>query len=139
MKDKVLDFLKTKELMVISSINNQGNPQSAVVGFTEMHDLSIIFATSNSTRKYSNILSNPNVSLVIGWDLEEKKTVQYEGTAKKVSAEELNSIKQLHTTKSSKRKKYADNPQNIYFKITPKWIRYSNLAKSPEEIFTITF
>lgn len=138
-KKKTLEFLKKKQLMVISTINSEGNSQSAVVGFTETSDLEIIFGTSNETRKYSNLQKNKNISLVIGWDLEEKITVQYEGVAREMNGAEFEKCKKLHILKNPKREKHSNNFRERFFKITPKWIRYSDLSKNPEEIFEIEF
>lgn len=135
----ILEFIKKKQLMVISTINREGNSQSAVVGFSETPELEIIFGTSCETRKYSNLQTNKNVSLVIGWDLEEKITVQYEGVVKEAVGEEIKICKSLHINKNPKREKHSNHPKERFFKIKPRWIRYSNLSKSPEEIFEIDF
>ncbi|MCL5970036.1 MAG: hypothetical protein M1450_00840 [Patescibacteria group bacterium] len=36
-------------------------------------------------------------------------------------------------------KKWEKEKGIIYFKVIPKWIRYSNLNKSPWEVFEIEF
>ena len=139
MRKKILDFLKRNHLMVISTINLEGEPQSAVVGFTELHSLEIIFGTHNTTRKYGNLQKNKHVSLVIGWDFEEKITVQYEGIAKEIIGDEMKKYQKLHIEKRPKREKHVNDSKERVFKIEPKWIRYSDLSKDPLEIFEIDF
>ncbi len=138
-EQKILDFLKRHHLMVISTINSKGEPQSAVVGFTERPNLEIIFGTYNATRKYKNLQENSKISLVIGWDSEEKITIQYEGIAKEAKQDDSKEYQQLHIEKRPKRGKHVHDPRERVFRTKPTWIRYSDLSKDPEEIIEITF
>lgn len=135
---KILNFLKRKELMVISTINENGSPESAVVGFSETPEFEIIFGTFNDTRKYRNLKVNKKVSVVFGWELEEKITVQYEGEAEELSGSEMERCRSLHIAKNPKREKHAFHEKERIFKIKPKWIRYSKL-EGEEEIFEVDF
>jgi len=137
---RMINFLKREHLMVISTINKEGAPESAVVGYTETPNLEIIFCTFNTTRKYANLKKNPHVSLVIGWDVDEKITIQYEGVAEEViDTNELDKHKKLHIAKRPKREKHVYDSRERCFKVKPKWIRYSHLSKDPEEIFELRF
>lgn len=133
---KVLDILKNTRLGVISTIHSNNTPESAVVAVTETQNLEIVFATLDITRKYKNILSNTNVSFVIGWD--NWITVQIEGVANITKGEEREKCQALHLTKHPDSKRYAADPHEQYIKVTPKWIRYTDFNKTPEEIFEIT-
>jgi len=137
-KEKILHFMKKEELMVISTLNKEGKPQSAVVAYTETRDLEIIFGTFNNTRKYANLKNNASVSLVIGWNIDEKITIQLEGDAQELFGQELEKCRKLHIAKNPKREKWCYEVQERFFKIKPVWIRYSDLSKEPEEIFEIT-
>ncbi len=79
MKDLIYQLITQQKLAVISTINNHDNPESALVGIAVSINLEIIFDTVTTSRKYQNILRNPNVALVVGW--EDEITVQYEGHA----------------------------------------------------------
>lgn len=138
-KKKILDYMKKVELMVISTINKEGKPESALVGFSETRDLEIIFGTPNKTRKYTNLKSHKNVSLVIGWELDEKITIQYEGSAQEVTGKEAEKCRKLHIAKNPKREKWVHEEGEAMFKIKPKWIRYSDLSKYPREMFEVNF
>ena len=138
-KKKVLEFIKNKNLGVLSTINKFGNPESAVVAFSETEDLQIIFGTFNTTRKYSNLQLNQTISFVIGWDEGENVTVQYEGIVREVTDLEFQECRDIQLKKNPSSKTYAFEKQQRYFKITPIWIRYSDLSKEPEEIFEISF
>jgi pyridoxine/pyridoxamine 5'-phosphate oxidase len=138
-KQKILDFIKSKKLAVISTINSGEKPQSAVVAFSETKNLEIIFGTFSTTRKYKNLQENKNVSIVIGWDEAENITVQYEGTAEEVKGKELETCREIQLKKNPSSRKYAYEKEQRYFKIKPTWIRYSDFSKEPEEIFNIVF
>src|SRR3979411_1064629 len=84
-KEEIYNFLNSQSLMVVSSLNHDGNPQSAVVGFGQTNDLQLVFGTSELRRKHKNIIANGHVSVVAGWS---DKTVQYEGVARVLSGQE---------------------------------------------------
>ena len=134
---RVLDFLKTQTLGVISTIDAKKNmPESAVVAFAETENLELIFGTFNDTRKYKNIQTNARVAFVIGW---QGITVQYEGEAHEASASLSSRYRDIQLAKNLGSKKYAFHDQQRYFKITPRWIRYSDFSFDPEKIFELTF
>lgn len=55
-KTKIKSFLENHQLTVIATIDSDTNkPESAVIAFAEKEDLSLIFATSKTTRKYKNL------------------------------------------------------------------------------------
>jgi uncharacterized protein YhbP (UPF0306 family) len=134
-KEQVLAFIKKQELAVISSINEKGQPEAAVIGFGETDDFELIFGTSNLSRKYKNIIANPKVALVIGWD--EGITVQYEGEASELEGEELETFKNVYFTKNPDARKYEEEPDEAYFKVSPTWVRYTDLNQEPWELIEI--
>jgi general stress protein 26 len=136
-KQKVLDFIKSQRLAVLTTINSSNKPESAAMGVGETDNLELIFGTYLSSRKYKNLQSNPNVSVVIGWD--NNITVQYEGIATEIEGEEKEKLVTLYYTKHKNAQKYKDKPEERYFKVTPKWLRYSNLNSETWDIFEITF
>ncbi|HTD98876.1 MAG TPA: pyridoxamine 5'-phosphate oxidase family protein [Mucilaginibacter sp.] len=79
MKNLVYQFIKQHKLGVVSTINSENEPEAALVGIAVSEDFEIIFDTVKTSRKYHNMLQNPKVAIVVGWDNE--TTVQYEGEA----------------------------------------------------------
>lgn len=133
-RELVQKFFESQMFAVVSSIW-QGTPQSAVVAFTQLEDFSLVFGTKNSTRKYRNIVSNPNVSLVVGWD--ESVTIQLEGTAEIIAGAEKTSCQKEHVQKHAGSERYANMPEQRYVKITPHWIRYTDISQDPEFSFEL--
>lgn len=134
-KQIIFAFLKTQLHMVVSTVNKDNNPESALVGFGYDVDLSLIFGTYTTTRKYKNILNNPHIAIVFG--NEELVTVQYEGVASELKGQELVRYKKIYFTKNPESKKYETHENQVYLKVIPKWIRYTDFNKEPEEIFEI--
>lgn len=136
-KGFVLDFIKKHKLAVLATVDSSNRPEDAVMGFGGNEKLELVFGTSTLTRKFVNIKNNPNVAVVIGWD--EGKTVQYEGIATILKGKELKEFKKLYFAKNPRSKKYEKHPEQVYFKVSPKWIRYTDLTQEPWKIIEIEF
>ncbi len=133
----ILEFIKKQDLAVIATVNLEGKPEDAVIGFGQTDDFELIFGTYSSSRKYKNIKNNPSTALVIGWD--ENITVQYEGIASELRGGEKEKYTKIYFAKNSTAEEYSDHPDERYFRIIPKWIRYTDLNKTPWEIIELKF
>lgn len=128
-KNKILEvFLKKNDLCVFSSVSSDGFPQSAVLSFTEIEDLSIIISTLNTTRKYKNIKSNPKSSVVIGWNPSDFITLQMDGTTEE--PEDQEKYKQLFIVKHPGSLEYLKKPGNTFLVFKPSWIKYSDIQSN---------
>jgi pyridoxine/pyridoxamine 5'-phosphate oxidase len=125
------------KLGVISSLSSSGSAQSALVGIAVTQDLEIIFDTVKTSRKYSNLTSNPKCSLVIGWAGE--RTVQYEGVASELAGTEMQCYQKTYF------EAWPDGPLRmawpgiVYFVVRPTWIRYSDFDANPPLIHELRF
>lgn len=81
-KAKALEFLKSQRVAVISTVAENGDPQSAVVTFLVDDEFNIFFVTRKKSRKFANIIRNPRVSVVVGFDPEQPSTIQMQGNAR---------------------------------------------------------
>lgn len=136
-KQEILDFIKQQRLAVISTVSAGGRPESAVIGFGESDNLQLIFGTYNSSRKYANLLAKPAVSFVIGWDRD--ITVQYEGTARELRGEEADDYAARYQRKTPASRKYREHPENRYFLVDPKWVRYTDINFDPWRVLELKF
>lgn len=134
-KQEVLAFIKTQRHAVIATTDGQ-MPEAALVGFGEAEDLTLIIGTSKTSRKYRNIQKHNVIALVFGFD---ETSVQYEGKTSKLEGEELNRYKTLFFSKNPNAQQYESHPEQIFFKVTPTWIRYVDFSSDPKEIFEILF
>jgi uncharacterized pyridoxamine 5'-phosphate oxidase family protein len=135
-KQLIAQCLREQEFAVVSSIWKE-KPQAAVVVFSIKDDFELIFGTFNTTRKYRNLKSNPETAIVIGWD--EGITIQYEGVAEEVGLDEFGEYQKIHLAKNPGSEAYANLDGQVYFKIKPRWIRYTDINQNPEFVFEVAF
>lgn len=126
-KSLILDFVKKHTLAVISTVSAEGLPEAAVIEYGETDNLELIFDTFDTSRKYKNLQKNNKAAIVIGWD--ENITVQYEGEVFEMSGEEIGKYKEAYFVKNPHAKKWENHEEIKYFKVIPRWIRYSDLNK----------
>ena len=138
MKDLVYQFINQQKLGVVSTVNLLNKPEAAVVGIAVSVNLEIIFDTVKTSRKYQNILHNPNVALAAGWD--EEVTVQYEGIAEILgTGNEADNLREVYFRAFPDGRERAETwPGLVHVKVSPKWIRYSNFNE-PQMIEELVF
>lgn len=139
-KRKILDFLHRQKLGVIATTDpSRPTPESALIAFTEDDDLCLYFQTGKHTRKAANLAVNPHVSLVIGLSLDDLITVQYEGTAERITTPEgLEACKQRFIAKDSPTtEEYFNHPTAIFFKVTPTWIGCSDYSGEKPDVIEL--
>jgi general stress protein 26 len=138
--EKLITFLRVQKLAVIATHGSLDQaPESALIAFAEDEQLCLYFQTGRHTRKAKNLQINAFVSFVIGFDLNIKTTVQYEGKAQKITEEaHLEQCKQLFIAKGSPTTvKNFNNPNTIFFKVTPTWIGYSDYSDGKPNVFEL--
>jgi general stress protein 26 len=69
-REFIYDFIKQHDLAVISTLTKDNKPESALIGIAVSENLELIFDTIKTSRKYQNLINNPQVALVISWDNE---------------------------------------------------------------------
>jgi general stress protein 26 len=138
-KQKILKVLHENEFGVVATFPTEedGSPESAVVAISQTPDLEIIFGSFSSSRKNANIKNNAKVSVVVGWDKHAKITVQVEGVAYLVTNTERSLLEAAHCIKNPESEKFKNDSRQEYFKIIPRWIRYSDFSKDPQEVWEI--
>lgn len=128
MTDDILKFLSERSLCTVSTVNGSNKPEAALVGFSETSDLKIYFGTSKLTRKYKNIQSNKAVAIVVADEIGE---VQYEGTAREITdLDEKQKVEQRHLLKVPGASRFAGDENQVYFEVSPTWLRF--IKHTPE-------
>lgn len=131
-KQKVFDFISNEKYCVLSTVNTKGKPEAATMSFVVTNNLEVMFSTSKLYRKYGNIQNNNNVAIVFGVNGDDFVTVQYEGEISELT-ENVDYFIQKKIEKYPETAKYANDPDNVYLIVKPKWIKYSDLKQ--KEIF----
>lgn len=132
-KQLVKDFLKKQKHMVLATVTND-IPEAALVGFAEMENLNLIFGTETTSRKFQNIQNNSKIAAVF---TEGDISVQYEGIVSVLIGHEIEEYKQKYFEKLPEAKHYDSEPNQIYLKIIPTWIRYVDYSKETPDIFEV--
>lgn len=81
-KADLLDYMRGRQLAVVSSIGPRGEPQAALAGIAVSPRCEVIFDTVADSRKHANLLRDPRASLVLTGPAE--KTLQLEGTTRPI-------------------------------------------------------
>jgi len=136
-KGMILNFIKKHTLAVLATTAPNGKPEASVIEFSERDNFELIFDTFSTFRKYKNLKRNASVAVVIGWD--DNITVQYEGVVEELSGKELQECVKVHIAKCPDTKKFVNQKNIKFFKIIPKWIRYSDLNVDPWKVFEVNF
>ncbi len=130
-KEELISYISARQFTVISTIGDE-YPESACIEFGN-DGLTLIFDTNRESRKFKNLQKSSKVSLVIGW--EDERTVQYEGNATLLEkGPELDQLKRAYFKKAPGAQKWEATDGNVYFKVEPVWIRFTDLNTTPWDI-----
>ncbi len=119
-----------------ASVAPGGGPQAAVVGFAVSDALEIAFDTVTTSRKYQNLVADPRIALVIGWD--DEVTAQIEGLVDFPIGAELQRIRECYFVA------YPDGRERLSWssitraRVRPAWVRYSDFTQDPPRIVELT-
>jgi general stress protein 26 len=120
--EEVFEFMRSGRLAVLSTADEQGRPEAALMGYAVTPELEIIFDTVKTSRKYPNLKKNPRVAWVLGCSSE--ITVQYEGMAQELEGAELAKYKKTYFAAFPDGRARQSWPGITYFVVRPKWVRY---------------
>lgn len=124
LKPWALTFLSERMFATISSVSEQGKPQSAFVGYSNNEDFEFLIGTSKLSRKYKNITANSAVSLVVA---DTKGEMQFEGVATEINNDESQDLITVSGFRALPGYDfYRNDPNQVLFKITPTWFRLIN-------------
>ncbi len=120
----IFDFLRAHRYGVVSTVCENGAPEAAFVGLAVTPDLDLIFETLNTTRKYANILRDPRIAAVVGWD--QNETLQYEGVSDEPNEEDWETLETIYYAALPENRSHLGWPGLTYIRVRPRWIRLSN-------------
>jgi pyridoxine/pyridoxamine 5'-phosphate oxidase len=127
--EEVFDIARRKRYLVVSTVNESGAPEAALMGFALTQANEVVFDTLASSRKAVNLAHNSAAALVIGWD--ENISLQIEGPARRPAGEDLARAKTAYFREWPDGRARENWPDIAYVVVKPKWIRYSNYAAGP--------
>jgi pyridoxine/pyridoxamine 5'-phosphate oxidase len=134
--EEVFDIARRKRFVVVSTVDESGAPEAALMGFALTQGNEVVFDTLSTSRKAVNLVRNPKAALVIGWD--DNISLQIEGLARRPTGDDLASAKTAYFREWPDGRARENWPNIAYVVVRPKWIRYSNYSGAPVvEEFTL--
>jgi pyridoxine/pyridoxamine 5'-phosphate oxidase len=127
--EQVFDIARRKRYLVVSSVNESGAPEAALMGFALTQANEVVFDTLSTSRKAVNLARSPSAALVIGWD--DNISLQIEGLARRPVGDDLASAKAAYYREWPDGRARENWPDIAYVVVAPKWIRYSNYSGAP--------
>ncbi len=124
---RILRELFRSQLFAALATQQLTRPYSNLVAFATTDDLkNIIFATKRATNKYSNLLSNNNVSILIDnrtnrdSDFRNAVAVTAMGMAEEVRENQIDELRSLYLIKHHNLERFVHSPDSALFKIKVK-------------------
>lgn len=129
---ELLAFMRANRLAVQASVSAATAAQAAVVGIAVTDAFELVFDTLDSTRKVTNLRTNPRLAFVIGGTMPgDERTVQYEGLADEPAGPERDRIRAAYFSAWPDGPARAKWPGIVYVRVRPTWIRYSDFNQTP--------
>ena len=130
-KQDLLDFLDSQVMCVISSIGEDGFPNSASVAFSSNDNLEFVIGTSAKSRKAANFARDSKVAMTVT-DADKRWTVQLEGNVSPLSWDEFESTySEKHYRKLPFSLPFKDLPDQTNFRIVPLHLKLTEANKKP--------
>lgn len=124
LKQIIRDLFSVQKLAALSTYGH-GQPYASLVAFAATEDLKyIIFATTRSTRKFENISSESNVSLLIDNRSNEEKDFSHAaaatalGRAEEIRGPEKDLFAEMYLTRHPHLKEFVSSPSCALLKVT---------------------
>ena len=136
---ELLAFMRTHRVAVQASVTPAAAPQAAVVGIAITDRFEVVFDTLGSSRKAHNLRANPSIALVMGGLMPgDERTVQYEGDADEPDGAERERLAAEYYVVYPDGRDRLSWPGLTYFRVRPRWIRYSDFGQAPPLIAEFT-
>ena len=144
-RQKAMHFLKNNNVMALATIGEDGKPQVAIVYYALDNEFNFYVSTRKKTRKFRNILKNPDVSFTIGTG---PKVIAIQGGGEAEWSEEKANkfvwslIENFDITKVSIRWPLRILPHKdvVVIKIKPNWMILLDLENDvPIEDYEVNF
>lgn len=125
----LMEFVQDTGAAVIASNSGTGCPESAYIHVAAADNGRIVFGTNAQSRKFTNIVSDPRVSLVIVKD--DAQEIQLEGEATVLesprAAASTQALEARHPDSTT-----TSDPENLrILEVTVRWAHYIDARENP--------
>jgi general stress protein 26 len=127
----VFSYMRRHKFAVIATTEATGAPHASRVGIATTDALELVFDTLASTRKHANLQREPRVAVMFTGP--DQQTLEYEGVAFPVSVSDTadNEYRELYYSVWPDGRERAKLPYVAYWRIVPRWARYSEIYRGP--------
>jgi general stress protein 26 len=130
MDQQIIDFIHSQRICVLALEMLDGSPHAATLHFAISEEpLMFFFKTHRSYRKCEPLFGKDitRASIVVGFDENNMKTLQLDGTARRITADmEKNLFDEVYLGKFPEKNKGGDDPDAVVFSFVPTWWRYTD-------------
>ncbi|PJE75475.1 pyridoxamine 5'-phosphate oxidase family protein [Candidatus Uhrbacteria bacterium CG10_big_fil_rev_8_21_14_0_10_48_11] len=112
--------LLKSDTCTLATASLKGKPEAATIQYAADEMFRLYFESFPSYRKYKNISVNPQASVVV---TREGNTVQMDGVIVELSGKDAEAAKQQLVAKFGIGIGYLLQPDVLFFRFTPTWIR----------------
>jgi len=123
--------------VTLATVSPSGAPEAAVIGVAVTGAGALVFDTLESTRKWANLVADPRVAIVVGWD--DHRTLQLEGVASVIAptdpARDLHLETYLSRFPTGRERLAWPGIQHLCVRVT--WLRYSDFRSGTPRIIEL--
>ncbi len=119
-RDEFVEFVRSARLGVVATASAAGHPQAALVELAVTKDGEVVFDTAVTARKVANIVGNPRIALVVGWD--DGVSIQAEGYAEVLSGADREKYGRVYLEQFPESRVLHD--EFAVIRVTPHWLRF---------------
>jgi hypothetical protein len=130
--NQILERANESNFMTIATMGKEGRAQAVTVEFA-IHGDKVVFDSFINSRKYTNIVNDGHVALVIMPD--HHTSIDIEGRAAVLlGGNDLAQAQEEYLAKIPEACKWANSPGVAFFAVTIDWARCTDVSVSPWKI-----
>lgn len=136
-RDELLIVARKQLYVAVATVGPDGGPQAATMRCAVSDEFELVLGTLSTSRKFANLQRNPEIAVVM-WD--PLFSLQIEGRFDVPEGAEGQRIKRVFARFFPADFRDRDaRPQHLFFRVTPRWLRYCDFADEPARVTTHDF
>ena len=127
----IYDYLKQNKFMALATAGIDNKPEVATVEYV-LDGETLLINTFMHYRKYTNLISNPQVACVVTTG--EEITLQFDASIEQLEGAEAEVAKQRMLKVEPDFADFFNDVTTRFFRVTPTWMRLRDYTKQPLEV-----
>lgn len=136
---EILDYIRSQRVSVFTIEMMDGSPHAATVHFAHTGETIFIFETHKSYRKTEALQGRDisRASLVIGFNDDDRKTLQMDGVARIIDRDE-DLLFDAYIQKFPEKRGKLDGPDVVLFTFRPTWWRFTDWTRPEGKLIILS-